>query len=153
MSGVLVSLYRIAPHEHPPSRFIEALINVFGTALIERIGAVPHPKLFFLMANGFDVVVIGIFHESAVVVGGIVGPEAGLAVVLAASGQSRSVKCLHAVAVLGRECHMPGSVRFTLLQPQRRCVLGPEAYHSVALVLHAKTKRAQRSNPEALAPL
>jgi hypothetical protein len=46
----------------------------------------PAPKLFFLMADGLDVVAVGILHEPAVVVRAVVGPEAGLAIVLAASG-------------------------------------------------------------------
>jgi hypothetical protein len=33
------------------------------------------------MADGFDVVEVGILHEPAVVVGVIFGPEAGLAIV------------------------------------------------------------------------
>jgi hypothetical protein len=38
------------------------------------------------MADGLDVVAVGILHEPAVVVRAVVGPEAGLAIVLAASG-------------------------------------------------------------------
>src|ERR1700720_754388 len=40
------------------------------------------------MADGLDVVAVGILHEPTVVVGMIGGPEAGPAIVLAACGQS-----------------------------------------------------------------
>ena len=58
-----------------------------GTALIESAyQGSPVASLFFLMANGFYVVAVGILLEAAVVVGGIFGTETGLAVVLAAGG-------------------------------------------------------------------
>src|SRR6202040_212769 len=87
------------------------------------------------MADGLDVVAVGILHEPAVVVGMIVGPEAGLTIVLAAGGQSGRIECPHGGPVLRRECDMHGSARLALSQPHGRCAFRAEAYHSVALVL------------------
>jgi hypothetical protein len=56
------------------------------------------------MADGLDVVAVGILHEPAVVVGMIGGPEAGLAIVLAAGGVRPSP---HNGLVLARMPHAP----------------------------------------------
>jgi hypothetical protein len=45
------------------------------------------------MADGLDVVAVGILHETAVVVGMILGPEAGLAIVGAARRESGGIEC------------------------------------------------------------
>src|SRR5580704_12910282 len=123
-----------------------------GTALIESAyQGSPVASLFFLMANGFYVVAVGILHEAAVVVGGILGTETGLAVVLAAGGQSGIVERLHGSAVLGHECNMDRSGRFALGQTQGGRVLGAKDHYSVRVVLHAEAKRRQRGAVEALA--
>src|ERR1700720_3958713 len=103
------------------------------------------------MADGLDVVAVRIFDEPPVVVGMIGGPEAGLAVVFAAGGQSGDIKCPHGSAVLCRECDMPGSARLALSQPQGRRAFGAETYQSVALVLHCEPQGSQGGHVEMLA--
>src|SRR5271169_1280117 len=105
------------------------------------------------MADGLDVVAVGILHEPAVVVGGIVGPEARLAIVRAAGRQSSSVKCFHGSTILRRECDMHGSARLALTQPQGRRAFGAEAYQSVALVLHCEPQGSQGGRVETLAQI
>src|ERR1700720_1647410 len=103
------------------------------------------------MADGLDVVAVGILHEPAVVVGMIVGPEAGLTIVLAAGGQSGGIECPHGSPVLRRECDMHGSARLALSQPQGRRAFGAGTYQSVALVLHCEPQGSQGGHVEMLA--
>src|SRR5216684_7524940 len=105
------------------------------------------------MADGLDVVAIRILHEPAVVVGMVFWPEAGLAIVLATGGQSGGIECPHSSPVLRHECDMHGSARLALSQPQGRCVLGAEAYQSVALVLDCEPQGSQSGRVETLARL
>src|SRR5208283_1383603 len=118
---------------------------------MQPIKAVPRLQLFLVMADGFYVVAVGILHEPAVVVGVILRPETGLAVVLAARGQRSIVECFHGSPVLRRGCDMHGSARLALSQPKGGSVLGPETQDSVALVLHAEPERGQGCRVEPLA--
>src|SRR5713101_3583727 len=103
------------------------------------------------MADGLDIVAVRILHESAVVVGVILGPEAGLAVVRAAGGQRGLVKFLHTSAVLRREREMHRPTRLASFHPQGGRILGAEAHYSVCVVLHGESKWRQRGGVETLA--
>src|SRR5216683_2708228 len=105
------------------------------------------------MADGLDVVAVGILHEPAVVVGSIVWPETGLAIVRASGGESGGIECPHGSPILRRECDMHGSARLALSQPEGRCAFGAEACHSVALVLDCEPQGSQSGRVETLARL
>jgi hypothetical protein len=70
------------------------------------------------VADGFDVVAVGIEDEGAMVVLVVLGPYPRSAVVAAAGGASGSVECVDQRAVVGAECDLGGR--------RRRCLRDPE---------------------------
>ena len=73
------------------------------------------------MTDGLDIVAVGIEHEGSVVIGVVVGTQAGRAVVLAARSDRRAVEGIDRCAGERSESDvdMPAAQAFSLADPEK----------------------------------
>src|SRR5262249_22662683 len=80
------------------------------------------------MANGLDVVAVGVEPKGTVIIGVIVRPQSRRTVVFAASLERRCVEGVNGIAILGHEGEVHTSLDgFTAADPELRPSLGAKA--------------------------
>ena len=85
------------------------------------------------MADGFDIIAVGIEDEGPVIIGMIMRPEAGRAVVGAAGGKARCVEGVDQSARLDGEGDMgPLSNSFVVSKPEIGLAVGAETVGGAA---------------------
>src|SRR4051812_36329706 len=102
--------------------------------------------LLRLVADGLDVVSVGVEHEGAVIVL-VIPAKAGRAVVGSAGGEASRMKCVDGRTILGSERKMGArTVRLSLMEPEDGPPFGPEPDDAVIRPLHqgSPAERRQR---------
>ena len=137
---------RTAPHWQPPVIRCRSRSSPVSS---------PPWRLFGVVADGLDVVAVGVEDEGAVVVGVVHGADAGRAVVLAAGGDRGLVEGVDLRAVLGAEgdvgvrrwsCRRPRS-RGTACRRAPRPATGSSPVTSLPNAMHDASCGAARTPP------
>ena len=95
------------------------------------------------MANRFDIVAVGIAHESPVIIGMVMRPQAGRAIVFSSGAQRGMIESIDLGPRLRDKGHVHGARRRrAVANPEKRLSPGPEASVSV-LVFRPSTVKVR----------